>query len=77
LGSGAEMAARLGKVLYWLGCIVAILMGLLTALAAYAWHMHEWSWGDEVNRFAVMVCPAIGLGSWLVGRAALHMLAGR
>lgn len=68
------MAARLGNVLYWTGCILALLaliVGTLTAVGDtadpvdYRWYL-----------FALFGAgPALAL--WLVGRACRYVLAGR
>jgi hypothetical protein len=59
------MAARLGDVLYWLGCVVATATG---GLAAYALTFP----GGEPSVIAIIA------GSiWLLGRACRYVLAGR
>jgi len=66
------MAARLGDVIYWLGCIVAAL--LLVVAAA------EWLGEGQYRSDGLTVCLAIGVSAvipWLVGRAFRYVLAGR
>jgi hypothetical protein len=71
------MAARLGKAIYWLSLIVAILTGLLAVLSAYSWSMHDWRWEDATHSAIFMMAAIISFGSWLVGRTALYVLADR
>jgi hypothetical protein len=71
------MAATLGNAIYWLGFIVAILTGLLAALSAYSWSMHRWLWEDATHSAVFMMAAVVSIGSWLVGRTALYVSAGR
>lgn len=72
------MAARLGNVFYWLGWAIAIPAGLFAAYMFYVWYVQnlppEHQWGQEV---LAMKLAAISVGSWLIGRAARYVLAGR
>ena len=62
------MVARLGNVLYWLGCIIAglsvlCLMLLIATPGQNAWYyapLYFW----------------IGVGAWLIGRACRYVLSG-
>lgn len=66
------MLARLGNVLYWLGCIVAVLI-------AAAGFMPYWSEGyarkDGVG--VTIASVVIALIAWVVGRACRYVLAGK
>jgi hypothetical protein len=62
------MAAKLGNILYWLGCVVAV---LLFAVGAFVWFNRTHP-GDLVTTLIL-----IGLGAivWLVGRVCRYVLA--
>jgi hypothetical protein len=67
------MAARLGNVLYWIGCIVAALIllydGVLLSLEEPT---------QLARDFSVFVFIAIAaLVVWLIGRACRYVLSGR
>jgi hypothetical protein len=63
------MIERLGDVLYWAGCIIAL---VLAACAAFVWVKA----GDGSAGFAVFVAiPAVV--AWLIGRACRYVLSGR
>jgi hypothetical protein len=62
------MAARLGNVLYWLGCGVAVNCALLV-LIVYLGP------GEEAVFFG-LVYAACGIGAWLFGRACRYVLSG-
>lgn len=62
------MAARLGQVLYWLGCGLAVVFAMLAGLGFY-------NRADPFGPIFFGVVPAIG--SYLTGRACLFILAGR
>jgi hypothetical protein len=64
------MAARIGNVLYWLGCIVAALI-LIADVAIYFGEGRAHSDGVV---FVVFLIAAII--SWGIGRAARYILAG-
>jgi hypothetical protein len=61
------MAARLGQVLYWAGCVLAILTIVIGVYLSWyerdAWEM----------RAIVFVIAAL---FWLIGRACRYVLAG-
>lgn len=59
------MAARLGIVLYWLGCLIALLVLGLAAMALFG---ATPIWG------LILILPAAGI--WGFGRAARFVLAG-
>ena len=63
------MAARLGNVLYWAGCGIAL---LFVALAASQWFV-----APHPNQTFVMIASLIMAAiAWLVGRAIRYVLAG-
>jgi hypothetical protein len=74
------VAARLGEVLYWLGNSVAILAAVLLVAMLVAWNV-EPPPGDPpyirnpARSFTFLII--VGVGSWLVGRAARYVLAGK
>lgn len=63
------MISRLGKVLYWLGCGVAVLLLLLAAVIVL-------DPGNDAP-FWIGCYIALAVGAWLLGRAARYILAGR
>ena len=65
------MAVRLGNIIYWAGCILAVLW---VAFAIWKEATSETPLFDHTH-FYLMVGPAIVL--WAVGRAARYVLAGR
>jgi len=71
---GATMAARLGNVLYLLGCIVAVLIVELGVLVLIE---PGWFSAGNVHRLGVIItCAAMALVAWLIGRACRYVLAG-
>jgi hypothetical protein len=65
------MAGRLGKVLYWLGCIIAGLTALIGILI-YASEGYGRKDGPVVTGFVLVVAFAI----WLIGVALRYVLSG-
>jgi hypothetical protein len=67
------MAARLGQVLYWTGCGLAVLV-----LSIGAWAYFGMCRGDNClyPYVAFVALPVAGV-SWLVGLAARYILAGK
>jgi hypothetical protein len=63
------MLARLGRVLYWLGCIIA---SVIVALDAYMWVM-IWQQQGELGYSIFFVVIAFLV--WLVGRLCRYLLA--
>ena len=61
-----SLLARLGVVLYWLGCLVAVVLLIIGGATLY----------DHDYRAAGFIV-AFGVGFWLIGRACLYVLAGR
>jgi hypothetical protein len=58
-----DWLARLGNVLYWLGCIVAVtLIGLAV-----------WIWVDAAQGAAI-VFGILGVIAWLIGRVCRYAL---
>jgi hypothetical protein len=66
------MLARLGDVLYWLGCILA---GLTVAAGAFLWFAEGHARKDGIAVVAGFLVFALIL--WLIGRACRYVLAGR
>jgi hypothetical protein len=68
------MAARLGNVLYWLGCLVAAFFSITPLLAAcnFAVGHHHRIYSDNV----LAVSTGLAVGSWVIGRALRYILAG-
>jgi hypothetical protein len=66
------MAARIGNVLYWLGCILAALTAA-AGVAVYAVEGH--GRGDGIGILIGFLVAAII--PWLIGRALLYVLAAR
>jgi len=68
---GALMAARLGQVLYWAACGLALLtFGFVAYLILIVGVPHE-DWP------VIGIISAMGVVVWLIGRAFLYVLAGR
>jgi hypothetical protein len=65
------VAARLGNVLYWLGCGIAAIFVLLTIVIA----MSPGFFGDAIV-FYSFLSGIIAVLSWLAGRACRYVLAG-
>jgi hypothetical protein len=63
------MLARLGKVLYWLGCIIA---SVIVALDAFMW-LTIWQQQGELGYFILFAVIAFLV--WLVGRLCRYVLA--
>ena len=65
------MLARLGEVLYWTGCAIAVvLVGFLLYL----------EWVEPHSDKKMFIAAFFGIPaaiSWLIGRACLYVLAGR
>jgi len=65
------MGARLGGVLYWIGCIAGF--GWL-ALTTFIWAT-EGRFTREMPVYVFFVLMSLGM--WLAGRACRYILAGR
>jgi hypothetical protein len=66
------MAVRLGHVLYWAGCGLAVLVLSFGALLYFGM-----CGGDNcLYPYVAFVAIPVAGASWLVGRAALYILAG-
>lgn len=64
------MAARMGRVLYWMGCIIAVLLVLLSVFFALL---------AETNNGVVGALTAFipyAVLAWVIGRACRYFLAG-
>jgi hypothetical protein len=62
------MLARLSEVLYWAGCLLAVL--LVAAAIAY------YNFGD-INRDELLIVNSLAVIVWLIGRACRNVLARR
>jgi hypothetical protein len=62
------MLARLGDVLYWAGCLLAVL--LVAAAIAY------YNFGD-IKLFELLILIGLAVIVWMIGRACRYVLAGR
>jgi hypothetical protein len=68
------MGARLGHVLYWVGCAFALLFVGDAALIAYG---IDYNGPDaSVGYLFAGITGAAGVCAWLIGRAARYVLAG-
>jgi hypothetical protein len=62
------MAARLGNVLYWSGClVVGTLLFVVLALVAV---------GADLSIYQIGLWLWLAIASWLAGRALRYILAG-
>lgn len=62
------MAARLGHALYWIGCILALLLA-----TGATWVLHE-TGGREPGFIAFVYAPA--LIAWFLGKVSRYVLSG-
>jgi hypothetical protein len=72
------MAARLGIVIYWLGVVIAIPIAIFAAFIFYGWFIQDVP--AETKRWELILgleYAATSFASWLLGRIALYILAGR
>jgi hypothetical protein len=69
------MAGRLGNVVYWLSLGIAIPIGLFAVVMFYAWF--RLGFDDWLSRIVFLQAGAISFGSFLIGRVARFILAGR
>lgn len=65
------MIERLGRVLYWVACGVAVLSLLLAAWSTFA----AFYFGE--GGFVAVGAAVFALAIWLVGRAILYVLAAK
>ena len=76
-GASDDALARLGRVLNWLGLTVGILCGVWVLLCAAAL-LGAFGYTDAIGTGAALIAGVVvGFFSWLAGRAALYILAGR
>lgn len=66
------MAARLGRVIYWTGCGMAVIAVLLAGIVFFSWRMPP---PVEAIEWIIRYLAA-AVVFWLVGRAARYVLAG-
>jgi hypothetical protein len=69
---GEPMLARLGDVLYWLGCGIAVVI-----LAAGAWLVLGGDLIPENRSVVLAICIGCALAAWLIGRVCRYVLGGR
>lgn len=70
------MAARLGNVLYWLGCGLAVLALVISTIAWLVWY--GGASGDPSFQLGfAIVFLIIAIILWVFGRAARYVLVGR
>jgi hypothetical protein len=62
------MLARLGDVLYWVGCLLAAL--LVAAAIAY------YNFGN-IKLFELLILIGLAVIVWMISRACRYVLAGR
>jgi hypothetical protein len=65
------MAARIGNVIYWFGCIIAAFF----VLAGVAEYIAEGSSRGGEGVFILVVFLVFGFVSWLIGRALRYILS--
>ena len=63
------MAARLGDVLYWLATLIAVM--------AFGGAFYFWKFMPSNDLLEVWLFLAVGVVTWLLGRALRNALAGR
>jgi hypothetical protein len=66
------MAARLGHVLYWLGCIIAGLLALFAVII-----VSEGQSRTEYTWYTAAFVLVFAVAAWLIGRACRYVLAGK
>jgi hypothetical protein len=66
------MLARLGNVLYWLGCIVAV---AVLSLDVALWIGESDRRSSEIGLFVFVAVVAVAI--WLIGRACRYVLSGK
>ena len=64
------MLARLGDVLYWLGCILAAIVVVWGALFCFRADQ-----GDDPYLFLIVAVAAFSI--WVIGRAFRYILSGK
>jgi hypothetical protein len=69
------MAARLGNVIYWFSLGIAMPTGIFAAVMFYAWFRHDFD--DWLSRAVFLQAGAVSFATFLIGRAARYILAGR
>jgi hypothetical protein len=68
------MVARLGNVLYWLGCGTAVLFAVWAF--ANVWVLMTGSTAPGENAQHIVVSAVCAAFAWLTGRACRYVLAG-
>ena len=67
---GTDMAGRLGNVLYWLFCAVAVLFVVLGVFGTAVNGI------DNVSIWPILGVAVAAVLAWLIGRACRYILAG-
>ena len=62
-----SLLAKLGVVLYWLGCLLAVVLLIIAGLLL----------GGNPNYQGAAFVGGVSVVCWLVGRACMYVLAGR
>ena len=62
------MLARLGEVLYWVGCLLAVLL----VAAAIAYYNFEY-----IKLAELLILIGLAVIVWMISRACRYVLAGR
>jgi hypothetical protein len=65
-----KLLARLGDVLYWLGCILAAVVVVWGALFCFRGNS-----ADDPYLFSVVAVAAFAI--WVIGLACRHLLSGK
>jgi hypothetical protein len=65
------MIVRLGNVLYWIGCAIAI---LILIVGAWRWYIELRFRSDQFIGLFIYVVPAVI--AWVVGRACRYVFSG-
>ena len=65
-----RMIARLGNVLYWAACVLAVLVAVFSLVSFVDSPLQQYDWANLAFR------GGIGASVWVVGRALKYVLAG-
>lgn len=65
------MLVRFSDVVYWFGCVLTLLMGVINVHTVVSYGMYK----DDGQGTAILL--AVSLVPWLVGRSFRYVIAGR